>query len=551
MPKALNFRGYRAPFRPRAGLLSACSLLLSLLVGLGSPVQAQAFSNAGAFLFDTSKVLVEDIAICTKFKYPFDPSTNGGFTWNQTGYETCPSESLTIDSLPATLHIKFRVQSVNSEEFLASAADAYISDSKGVRVNTSRWAPSPLIDLDGPFNQRDAVYYAAFSIADPKIFPVGSYSLTIQFWNSHWVKLNGPNIPETPKSFTPFSFTIAAGKAGSTSNSEAGSCEIDRGYEDYVLKSKQSLELIYMKVNSITDFSAPGIANLLQDYAATAKDESSNVLNTTAKFDAIYKGQSKEKCTSYMTFWYTATSVQTQASNVRSLIDAYYVKAKAAGGTNDLEKNQAVSCQDTSGVILADIKKSYNLITVYGEKFKGPFDFTSNSTNEMFSNWAVSLKTEYANLAKYRALLTEYSKQDPDCQNYGAGVAMIAEATSKYSSVVNMLDALKAKAGKSQVKQESPDEETYADEEGIEEEPTGSLVASYSASQGRFILKVESNLPDESLTVRATKRGAKPLRFTINTDEDGIGGVRTKTKLSGYTLTLYYGSTKLDQVRVK
>jgi len=145
MPKVANFLGTGTPLRSHVGLLSALALLFSLLFGLGSPTQARAASNPGEFLFGTSKVLVEDIAICTQYKYPFDPSSNGGFTWNQTGYETCASQSLTTNSLPATLHIKFRVQSLNSEEFLASYADAYISDSKGVRVNTPRWAPSPLV----------------------------------------------------------------------------------------------------------------------------------------------------------------------------------------------------------------------------------------------------------------------------------------------------------------------------------------------------------------------------------------------------------------------
>jgi len=60
-----------------------------------------------------------------------------------------------------------------------------------------------------------------------------------------------------------------------------------------------------------------------------------------------------------------------------------------------------------------------------------------------------------------------------------------------------------------------------------------------------------SNLPEESLSIRATKKGARALRFAVNTDEDGNGGLRTKTKLSGYTLTLYFESEKLDSVRVR
>ncbi len=94
-------------------------------------------------------------------------------------------------------------------------------------------------------------------------------------------------------------------------------------------------------------------------------------------------------------------------------------------------------------------------------------------------------------------------------------------------------------------------DELFAEEDGEEEPPAGTLEVSYSAPTSRYVVKVECNLAGEKLTVRAVKKGAKALRFTISIDEDGVGGVRTKSKLAGYTLTLYYGNTKLDQVRVK
>ena len=94
-------------------------------------------------------------------------------------------------------------------------------------------------------------------------------------------------------------------------------------------------------------------------------------------------------------------------------------------------------------------------------------------------------------------------------------------------------------------------DELFADDDGEEEPPAGTLEVSYSSAISRYVVKVECNLAGEKLTVRAVKKGAKALRFSISIDEDGVGGVRTKSKLAGYTLTLYYGTTKLDQVRVK
>jgi hypothetical protein len=94
-------------------------------------------------------------------------------------------------------------------------------------------------------------------------------------------------------------------------------------------------------------------------------------------------------------------------------------------------------------------------------------------------------------------------------------------------------------------------EELFAEEDGEEEPPAGELTVTFNSELARYVVKIECNLAGERLTVRGVKKGAKGVRYTISIDEDGIGGVRTKTKLSGYTLTLYYGSTKLDQIRVR
>ena len=94
-------------------------------------------------------------------------------------------------------------------------------------------------------------------------------------------------------------------------------------------------------------------------------------------------------------------------------------------------------------------------------------------------------------------------------------------------------------------------EDTFGESEGEEEAPSGTLSVSFSQSQNRYVVRVDCNLAGEKLTIRAVKKGSKSLRFTISIDEEGVGGIRTKTKLAGFTLTLYYGSEKLDQVRVK
>ena len=138
-----------------------------------------------------------------------------------------------------------------------------------------------------------------------------------------------------------------------------------------------------------------------------------------------------------------------------------------------------------------------------------------------------------------------------ECSAYVTAMAWVNDSTTRYKALVGIINTLQVKAQKNQTVGKGEKEDTFVDDEGVVEEPQGSISVSYSNSLGRFVIKVESNLPDETLTIRATKKGARALRFTVKTDEDGIGGLRTKTKLSGYTLLLTFENEKLDQVRVK
>lgn len=93
-------------------------------------------------------------------------------------------------------------------------------------------------------------------------------------------------------------------------------------------------------------------------------------------------------------------------------------------------------------------------------------------------------------------------------------------------------------------------EENFEDSDGEEEPISAALQVNFNANLNRFIIRIDSNLVGEVLTVRATKKGSKPIRFTIQTDEDGIGGIRTRTKLNGFTLTVIYNGEVLSKVRV-
>ena len=94
-------------------------------------------------------------------------------------------------------------------------------------------------------------------------------------------------------------------------------------------------------------------------------------------------------------------------------------------------------------------------------------------------------------------------------------------------------------------------EESFKEAEGEEEPVSASLQVKFNSATNRYILRIDSNLIGENVIVRATKKGSKSLRFLIETDEDGVGGIRTKTKLTGYTLTLVFNGETLSKVKVQ
>jgi len=84
-----------------------------------------------------------------------------------------------------------------------------------------------------------------------------------------------------------------------------------------------------------------------------------------------------------------------------------------------------------------------------------------------------------------------------------------------------------------------------------EEDPSGDLTVTYTSSSKSYVIKADTNLIEEEIYLRATKKGAKALRFDLKTNGEGQLGFKSKIKLSGFTLALYFGKTKLDSIKIK
>ena len=552
------FTGKKRDMSAKALIFSALfSLLASLLAIVSAPVSAQAFSNAGAFNFGTSQVIIEDLAICTNFKYNFEVGAVSEWAVTKK-YETCASQSLTTDSLPATLQFKLRIQAIVPDEFQASYVDAFISDSNGNRIVTPRWNPTPLFDLDGPFNVNNGIFYGAFSIPNSNLFPAGKYSLTIQFWNGHWVKLNGPNIPETPKSFVPFAFAISQGKGvtgGTGAGSTSGDCSVDlTSIESGAEKSRNAIATVNAKNLAITDLGAPGIYELLMGYQDTVNAEVGLLQNWNAEVTTLWKNNLS--CNRYLTVADLLASYITESGNARSNLAANLAKAKAAS-SSDTAKN----CANQSLTAKNSIVKSNDYFLSLQNKLQGVGNPGDPATLLLLKGWNASLTTELDNVRTWAEKLSQYAQLDPNCDEYPSYASEAKAAFARGSVVKTQVDALIAQGAKASAstnskeesgsKESAPVNEELAESDGEEEEPSGSIAVTFNRASSRYLLRVESNMVGETLSVRATKRGAKALRFTIPINDDGKGGIQTRTRLAGYTLTLFFGKEQLDRVTVR
>jgi len=85
------------------------------------------------------------------------------------------------------------------------------------------------------------------------------------------------------------------------------------------------------------------------------------------------------------------------------------------------------------------------------------------------------------------------------------------------------------------------------DLDGEEESPFGKIYV--KKDKNKYIISISSNLPNENLQVRATKKGQKAISFRIATNDDGMAKFRTTRSLSGFQVGLLLDGEILSSVK--
>ena len=85
---------------------------------------------------------------------------------------------------------------------------------------------------------------------------------------------------------------------------------------------------------------------------------------------------------------------------------------------------------------------------------------------------------------------------------------------------------------------------------GSEDIEKGSAIEIYvKKDKNKFIISISSNLPNENLQVRATKKGQKAISFKITTNDDGVVKFTTTRSLGGFQVGLLLDGEILSSVK--
>jgi hypothetical protein len=126
-----------------------------------------------------------------------------------------------------------------------------------------------------------------------------------------------------------------------------------------------------------------------------------------------------------------------------------------------------------------------------------------------------------------------------------------AEAT-KQESVAKKQEAAdqKREAATKRVEQEKMEEDDL-ELDGETEEPSGDVSVNFKASTKKYLVSISSNLEEENLVLRATKKGSKTLQYKVITNTEGNVRFSTRNILKGFTMTLLFNGERLDSFRIK
>ena len=563
MPLRSNTRNKRV----RVTLAAYLVLLLSFT---GLPL---AFGANISFQIVNTKIdiSVEDFALCTGTKYEFTQSDLVA-----RGYESCKSQSLTTQNLPASLHVKVRVdltQNANDWSLHPNQGwDLRLANAKGEVINVKMAGPTAINDKNGNggFTASSyGIYFMVLELPSSQLIPAGDYVLDASLCDSGCgngrnptprFKLGSFTIQEVANSSTDLmspkdflnsmllisknaqSNLLAVVKAKAT-----GPCcryEPLSEYPSPVLFPKDMtasrLKVHEQKVNEWLSFEVSNIdikritaeTNAVEDDPETLKAEEKCKKDTNPylqELKNVYSDFStiQEQYTLEIKNFSPLTNLK-NLKQVQNLLLQNQLNSKKLM-TEVLTKNNNSSCLIWKS-LLADLE---NHSALYLNLKKSVDQFVVDAEEE--------------NITRERI---EASRKPTMSEEDLRKKAVVEAARANEKAAAESLIKNNDKAANSKVEQEKI-AENELELDGESEDPTGDVSVSYQSSTKKYLVAISSNLGEEDLVLRATKKGAKTLQYKVTTNAEGNVKFSTKNILKGFTMTLLFNGERLDSVKVK
>ena len=86
--------------------------------------------------------------------------------------------------------------------------------------------------------------------------------------------------------------------------------------------------------------------------------------------------------------------------------------------------------------------------------------------------------------------------------------------------------------------------------DGSEEEPVATLAVT-KKSNGKYQIRINSNVAEEQFIITATKKGSKAVTYKATTNDSGDVIILTSRNLSGFTVTLRLNGEYMDKEKIK
>ncbi len=149
-----------------------------------------------------------------------------------------------------------------------------------------------------------------------------------------------------------------------------------------------------------------------------------------------------------------------------------------------------------------------------------------------YLSYSISLDTKLRDVS---TTILQDLKKYPECRD----LIKLFQSSEEYLNASSSLQSsIKSSAGTNQNTNlpESSDDPTF---DGEEEAPYAAMKAK-RASSGITTIWVSSNIEEDDLIIKASKKGSKTIVYKVRTKDDGNYSFKTTRNLKGFKLTLYY-----------